>query len=243
MTNKRGTERRRRASDAFQDLFQILMSVNLAALKTGEPNSMVKALLDAAVRLFEVKGSSLGLMDEERGGLRFRVHEGETGLYEFFVPQGKGFAGWVAKTGKPLLSNHPAADPRFYGDIDKRTGIKTRSLMCAPLRDGSQVMGVVQVINTKKTSGFSEKDLRLLTSFGELAGVALNSNIALSEAGQVGSIYRETAEQRYTMVGDKSPAMKAVTATARKVAHSASTVLLMVIILLLLPNGLFGRNE
>ena len=220
-------ERRRNPTETFQDAFQILHGINTAVVESGESHDILTALLNAAVRLFEVNGCSLALLDEESGGLEFNVHTGEARLSKFFVPAGRGFAGWVIKAGKPVLCNEPARDPRFFGHIDTRTGFETNSLMCAPVRFKAKVMGVIQVLNTQKAEGFSEADLRLLTSFGELAGMAIDSNATLQEADHANSLYREESEQRYAMVWGESSAMKTVMATARKVAPSAATVLLM----------------
>lgn len=223
---EQGIERRRRASDAFQDLFQILVGINFAVVENSEPQGVLDVLLAAAVRLFEVHWCSLGLVDDETH-LLFRVHTGDSDLSSFQVAKEKGFAGWVFASGKPVLSNTPQNDPRFDSSIDEQTGTVTQNLMCAPIRFRRHVLGVIKVLNTQKKGGFNQADLSLLASFGELAGVAINSNETLQVADHAGSIYREDARQRYAMVWGKSEAMNQVMATARQVAPTNTTVLLM----------------
>ena len=51
-------------------------------------------------------------------------------------------------------------DARFNKDVDKRTGYRTRNILCMPILDyENEVMGVAQIIN-KMEGGteFSDKD-------------------------------------------------------------------------------------
>ena len=39
------------------------------------------------------------------------------------------------------------ADSRFYPEVDKESGFKTRSILCVPLLRGEAEIGVLQVLN------------------------------------------------------------------------------------------------
>jgi len=64
------------------------------------------------------------------------------------IPISKGIAGHVATTGEPVIIRDAYQDARFNKTVDKTTGYRTRSMMCAPLKvRGGSLIGVVQLIN------------------------------------------------------------------------------------------------
>src|SRR5262245_51281378 len=97
------------------------------------------------------------LVDPEAGELFSQAaHLPE--LKQIRLKIGQGIAGTVAASGQPL--NLPAAesDRRFFRDIDRKTGYRTRSILAAPLRDRQgDVIGVVQVLNATR-GAFSAAD-------------------------------------------------------------------------------------
>ena len=55
------------------------------------------------------------------------------------------------------------ADPRFNQEVDRRTGYRTRSILCAPVVDvGGRVVAVLQLLNRLDGEPFDEDDERLL---------------------------------------------------------------------------------
>jgi PAS domain S-box-containing protein len=73
---------------------------------------------------------------------------------------GKGITGWVAEKGEPLLVNDVSEDSRYVcGDES------IRSEMCAPLKVGQKVIGVIDA-QSRALNAFSEDDLRLLNIVG-----------------------------------------------------------------------------
>ena len=56
-------------------------------------------------------------------------------MYAIRSYYGQGLAGAVAKTGEAICIDDAYADPRFNPEVDRRTGYRTRSLLCEPLVD------------------------------------------------------------------------------------------------------------
>ncbi len=73
-----------------------------------------------------------------------------TGSCEIRLPVGRGIAGWVARTGRPVAVADAYEDSRFDPGVDRQTGYRTRSVVCAPLvaRNG-EVAGVLEVVHRK----------------------------------------------------------------------------------------------
>ena len=70
-----------------------------------------------------------------------------------------GISGWVYSHQTPQIVDNPYDDPRFLKGIDRKTGFRTRNILCLPLINRSKVcIGTLQVLN-KKDGGFTEQDL------------------------------------------------------------------------------------
>ncbi|MBI3287724.1 MAG: GAF domain-containing protein [Chloroflexi bacterium] len=127
--------------------------------------SSVSNLEDVLARITETLRQALGyesggilLLDEERGELTLHRAWGLTteGHPPFQIPVGRGITGWVAQTGEPLLVPEVTKDRRYVPAIPG-----TQSEMCAPLRIGQRIIGVLNVESPRRNA-FSEHDLALL---------------------------------------------------------------------------------
>lgn len=95
----------------------------------------------------------------------------------------KSVAGYVAKTGSPLIIRDAYRIPRaasycFNVDFDRRSNYHTRSILTVPLKTSmGNVVGVLQVINPMTAKGrpvyFTEKDKLLINYFGINAANAI----------------------------------------------------------------------
>jgi len=75
-------------------------------------------------------------------------------------------------------------DDRFNKNVDIRTGFRTKSILCTPLRTVSgKRIGVSQLLN-KKDDQFSEEDLELLEAMTAQAAIAIQSHVALEQMEQ-----------------------------------------------------------
>lgn len=59
--------------------------------------------------------------------------------------------------------------------MDERTGLKTRNLLCVPLKIKGRVAGVLEAINKKDGEDFDEEDLSLFTSLADQVAIALDN--------------------------------------------------------------------
>ena len=79
------------------------------------------------------------------------------------------------RTGEGVYVKDAYADERFERTIDEKTGFKTKSICCAPVRTvRGEVIGVVQCMN-KKSGDFNDDDLELLEAITTQAAVSLQS--------------------------------------------------------------------
>src|SRR6202042_3850846 len=88
---------------------------------------------------------------------------------------GQGLAGWVAQTGKAVVVPDNAKDSRFFGQVDAKTKMETRSIVAVPVRFREQCLGVIELINSIGPEGFSDRDMALLEALADFAAIALEN--------------------------------------------------------------------
>lgn len=137
-------------------------------------------------RLLGAERCSIFLYDDERKELYSRIAQGLEGHAEIRFPDAKGIAGHVARTGETLNIPDAYDDPRFNPESDRKTGFRTRAVLCTPLigRDGRRVIGVLQVLNRIGGGEFTPEDEELVQA------VAAQIAVALENASLIASIDR-----------------------------------------------------
>lgn len=83
----------------------------------------------------------------------------------------EGIAGYVASTGKCLNILDAHEDKRFNAEFDKRNNYKTKTVLCVPILDESNinVIGVIQAINKQTGPSFSKDDEGLVLIMSYMA--------------------------------------------------------------------------
>src|SRR5215510_6758199 len=210
-----------------QQRLQRLTEISELLMSTVEPERVVSVILEAALQLFEAEGCSLALLDDVRQQLAFVIMAGPAQVEEFRVALGQGIGGWGAQTGEGVVCNDVAQDPRWFGGVDRQTRYTTRSILCAPLKQHDQIIGVIQALNTVNPEGFSAEDLQFLTALGGLAGMALVRTQAFARVRNAGAALQEVVQERYRLVSGNAPAWLEALRIARTVAATNTTVLLL----------------
>jgi len=161
------------------DVYKGLVEVSALINGITESAELMPAILDVARRVMHVEAASLFLVDSDGNldlAIASNVTNGQSGPppMKITVPRGRGIAGWVLENGKSLLVPDAYADPRFFREADKRTGFRTRSILCVPLVRKGKEIGVLQVLNPIKREAFDEPDLAAFEAYGNLAATAID---------------------------------------------------------------------
>ena len=110
----------------------------------------------------------------------------------FRVPLGSGLTGWVARHGRPRLSNNVEREPLYVVG----PGRHTRSELDVPLKIGGRTIGVLNV-ESERSDAFDESDIPYLEGLaGQLAQAIENARLA-GRARQLAA-----AEERTRMARD-----------------------------------------
>src|SRR4051794_16063287 len=97
-------------------------------------DQLLPRLMDFITESLGADRATLFLHDQETRTLFSRVSRGD-GITEIRIPAGAGIAGAVFTSGESAVIADAYADPRFNQEVDRRTGYRTRTILCVPLRN------------------------------------------------------------------------------------------------------------
>ncbi len=207
----------------------VLLAVGALLQREVDLDELLDKIVHRIAEAVSADRGTIYLVDPEAGELFSRAaHLPE--LKQIRLKIGQGIAGTVAATG--ISMNLPAADAdrRFFKEIDKQTGYRTRSMLAAPLRDREgNVIGVVQVLNALKGS-FSDADEEYFKRLCAEAALAIeNTSLYLQVRPRARRDRGAPAlplRYRYNKIVGESEAMQRVYELTRKAAATSATVLL-----------------
>jgi adenylate cyclase len=131
-------------------------------------------------QLLNAERASMFLVDADRQQLVLRVAEDAPEGEPLRIPLASGIAGAAASTGEVVRVADAYADPRFNQDVDRRTGFRTRSVLCLPLHDRSgRVFAVTQLLNRRDGRAFDDADERRYADFAASLSVLLESLVEM----------------------------------------------------------------
>jgi Nif-specific regulatory protein len=218
MQARNGQNHSRLAS--FIDVTQRLIGVT-------EPEELLGVILESVLRLFAVEACSIALIDDTEQHLTFAFTLGGAKIEEVRLPLGQGIIGWVAQTGQGVVCNDVTQDPRFFKQIDRQTGFRTKTILCAPLRHDHKIIGAIEALNTTVPDGFSTEDLELLRAFGTLATAIIHRTEMFVRVRNAKEVFQQAVQDRYQLISGPSIIMQEVLQIARRVAPASTTVLLL----------------
>ncbi len=158
---RRDLERRTRELNALYEVEKELS----AALDLDD---LLSRILAQAITVLGGGAGSIALVEPD-GALRFRTVQGPAAprLIERTLPHGTGLLGWSIAHRIPLVIDDPSRDPRHALEVAKEAGVAPQHLMVAPLIEGDDVIGGIEIIDQRRSArdgdgAWSEDDLKLL---------------------------------------------------------------------------------
>jgi GAF domain-containing protein len=156
---------------------RVLADVSRSLATFNDLDELVHFATRRTRELFDAEGCAILLLDDQRREFCFPVaSQREAGtvsaaeLAEIRFPADRGIAGWVLTHDEGALVSDTAADERFYSEIDRRTAVHTRALLCAPLRTRGGNIGVIEVVNPGP-GRLQQSDLEFLDILASEIGV------------------------------------------------------------------------
>lgn len=193
-----------------RELYSI-QRIGRALSSTLELDALLRLIIQEITTLMDADRSSLFLVDHVRGEIWSKIAL-KAEVREIRLPIGKGISGYVAQTGEVINIPDAYQDDRFDPGTDRKTGYRTRSILCMPVwdpherGDARQVIGVIQVLN-KSNGHFTGADEELLEALAGQVAISI-SNASLY--ARLDRKFRETdllyeVEQMLSTVFDMRP--------------------------------------
>ena len=164
-----------------------LVEIGRSITALTDINVLLKVIAEETKNAMQADRCTVFIYDKERNEIWSKVALGMDSQ-EIRFPADKGLAGYVVKTGETLNIADAYNDSRFNKDVDSKTGYRTKTILCMPIKNNNQeIIGAFQVLN--KASGvFTKNDEDLLVAIGGSASIALE-NAQLFE--QQKELYKE----------------------------------------------------
>lgn len=165
-------EARRATAGLQQQLteFEVMARLGHSISASLDLDSVLSAIVDAAVELTGAEEGSLLLVDEATGELYMRAARNfqEDFVRTFRLPITDSLAGSVIKTGKPVM-----LDDNTPQKI--KTSYLVQGLLYVPLQVHGHVFGVLGVDNRKSRSPFTQHHIQLLANMAEYAVISIEN--------------------------------------------------------------------
>lgn len=167
-----------------------LHETTLGLVNRLELNPLLELIILRASELLNTENVALDLILPDGSALRQEIGHGKFSPFNGkLIKENEGIAGEVWKTGKTIvIKNYESLDKKLSHLAE--TGFKTA--MCAPLKSGDKVIGVLAGAYTQEKE-FTQDQSLLLERFAALASVAID-NARLYEAAQTEIIERKIIE-------------------------------------------------
>jgi len=181
-----------RGPGSQDDVLERVSQVVLAVARQLSTRDVLQMIVRSARSLVAARYAALGVPDD-RGSFGEFVVDGIPDSQRKAIgplPRQHGMLGVLLREGRPIRVADIRADSRFEGwpaahpDMSDFLGV--------PIRDGSDVLGIIFAACKRQPGGFTERDEQLLGLFASHAAIAL-TNARLYERGRELSVLEERA--------------------------------------------------
>jgi GAF domain-containing protein len=153
------------------------MTVSSALTQSLGLHDLLETILYCSMEAVSAESASVLLLDDEKKSFLFYQVQGPAKpiLMADSFPADKGMAGCVLRQQQSEVVNEVNSDPRFYRDIDSKTGFSTRNMIVVPLTAGEEKIGILEIINKIGAPGFSQAEHHLLRSIADEIAYAIRN--------------------------------------------------------------------
>ncbi|MBT4637370.1 MAG: PAS domain S-box protein [Deltaproteobacteria bacterium] len=143
----------------------------------------LKELLDfiktETKKLVAIEGSSIILLDEaKKEFFFFSANYGDIETDRKFeklrFPIDQGTAGYVYKTGQPIIVPDTSKSPYFISEVDEKVGYHTKNMLVVPIQIRDHMIGVLTSVN-KKEGVFDQTDMDLLSTIAGMVALPIEN--------------------------------------------------------------------
>ncbi|MFZ5628038.1 MAG: GAF domain-containing protein [Spirochaetota bacterium] len=175
-----------------------LVEASRSLMGAMDMHRLLTEILSKTRSVMNADKASIFLVDRERHEIYASVTLDGS---QIRLPMGSGIIGHVAETGETVNIPDAYEDERFNPSNDTKTGYRTKSILCMPIRNpGNEITGAIQVLNRLDGDAFAAEDEELLAAFAGMIGVCLENARAYEElAAERNSLEERVVERTYEL--------------------------------------------
>jgi sigma-B regulation protein RsbU (phosphoserine phosphatase) len=172
-----------------------LLEATKVVNSTLDLDKLLRVILETALRIVDGDRGTVYLVDEGRNELWSKVLQGSERV-KIRLAMGKGIAGYVGATGDTLNIPDAYLDPRFNPAVDRKTGYKTKTILCMPMKDKDEkIIGVFQLLN-KRHGLFTGEDEHFIAALSVHAAIAIENARLYEQERQKAALEKELIAAR-----------------------------------------------
>ena len=161
-------------SSVKNDPLLALVKIGQAVAAEKDIDKLMQTIAEEARDAVQADRCTVFLYDNETDELWSKVALG-MGSQELRFNASQGLAGHVFRSGEIINIKDAYSDDRFNKEIDAKTGYRTNTILCMPIRNIEQeIIGVFQILN-KMSGFFTQDDEDILVAIGSSAGISLEN--------------------------------------------------------------------
>ncbi len=153
-----------------------LVDLSVRLNSTLDLEELLQIIIRTASELLGCETASILLYDEKQPHLFFAAtsdpHADQ--LKQITVPIEGSLAGTIFRTNRTIIINEAGKDPRHFGAVAQKTGLRVDSLLGVPMRIRDRLTGVLEALK-KRDGNFTSEDESLLSVIASHAAVAINN--------------------------------------------------------------------
>jgi transcriptional regulator with GAF, ATPase, and Fis domain len=151
-----------------------LLEINKRLAGETDLTRLLEAIMDAVIEITGAQRGFLILVDEGRVKLQTARNFGRTQVDKPELQVSQTVVRSVIQSGRPLLTDNAAHDPRF-AEAGSVAALKLTSILSVPLRVQEKLLGALYVDNAARHSVFGEKEKETLIAFADQAAITIRA--------------------------------------------------------------------
>ena len=167
-------------------------------LEVDNLEDALSASLETIVSVLNSEAGAIWFLDPRTDRLSPLFHLGPADISNIIVENGTGIEGLVTKTGKSVIVEDAATDPRFDGSVFDDNGVITKTMICVPLNNMHDIIGCVQIVNKQDGSLYDKEELQLCERMASLAAITIDEKgllVDLQEKKEVLAVLKDVTKE------------------------------------------------
>lgn len=152
-------------------------------LETEDLGIAVSGALEMLVRIFDCEAGAVWLLDKEMQRLVPAFYTGPVNFTNISAENGLGVEGMVTRDGKRIVIQDTVSG-EYPGSVFDDCGPTVRNVLCVPMKNSTEVIGCIQIINKKDGACFDDEELELCERIAALGALTIEEKGYSVSAGK-----------------------------------------------------------